>query len=91
MLTSQQGNAGVFLRLRRGSSRPCSCAPSAITRYQKRISGPLLDRTDIHLEVPPHRVREAGLGQPIADLAGSDHIDTARLAEILLYRPRGLV
>lgn len=32
--------------------RECRCAPSAVTRYQKRISGPLLDRMDIHLEVP---------------------------------------
>ncbi len=33
-------------------ARECRCAPSAVTRYQKRISGPLLDRIDIHLEVP---------------------------------------
>ena len=33
-------------------TRPCSCAPSAISRYQKRISGLLLDRIDIHVEVP---------------------------------------
>ena len=32
--------------------RECTCAPSTVTRYQKRISGPLLDRIDIHLEVP---------------------------------------
>jgi magnesium chelatase family protein len=32
--------------------RECRCAPSTVTRYQKRISGPLLDRIDIHLEVP---------------------------------------
>ncbi|HWK80558.1 MAG TPA: YifB family Mg chelatase-like AAA ATPase, partial [Thermomicrobiales bacterium] len=32
--------------------RECRCAPSAVTRYQKRISGPLLDRIDIHLNVP---------------------------------------
>jgi magnesium chelatase family protein len=32
--------------------KPCSCAPVLVTKYQKRISGPLLDRIDIHIEVP---------------------------------------
>ncbi len=32
--------------------RECTCSPSTITRYQKRLSGPLLDRIDIHVEVP---------------------------------------
>ena len=30
----------------------CGCAPAVVTKYQKRISGPLLDRIDIHIEVP---------------------------------------
>jgi magnesium chelatase family protein len=30
----------------------CTCSPMTVTRYQKRISGPLLDRIDIHVEVP---------------------------------------
>ncbi|WP_345721200.1 YifB family Mg chelatase-like AAA ATPase [Herpetosiphon gulosus] len=33
-------------------TRQCVCPPAAIARYQKRISGPLLDRIDIHIEVP---------------------------------------
>jgi magnesium chelatase family protein len=32
--------------------KPCTCSPNMITRYQSRISGPLLDRIDIHLDVP---------------------------------------
>ncbi len=34
------------------SQKPCTCASSLVTKYQKRISGPLLDRIDIHIEVP---------------------------------------
>ncbi len=30
----------------------CSCSNSMVTRYQKRISGPLLDRIDLHVDVP---------------------------------------
>lgn len=30
----------------------CSCTPNQIQRYQSRISGPILDRIDIHVEVP---------------------------------------
>jgi magnesium chelatase family protein len=32
--------------------KPCTCSQAAITRYQQRLSGPLLDRIDIHIEVP---------------------------------------
>jgi magnesium chelatase family protein len=143
--------------------RECTCSLRQVTRYQKRISGPLLDRIDIHIEVPrvdynkltddrlgepsdairkrverareeqrrrfadaplacnadmgPGEVRricrldDAGrslvraamqqlqmsarafhrilkLARTIADLAGSEEIDTAHLAEAIQYRPR---
>jgi len=32
--------------------KECTCSPAIVTRYQKRLSGPLLDRIDIHVEVP---------------------------------------
>ncbi|GJQ34669.1 MAG: Fis family transcriptional regulator [Anaerolineaceae bacterium] len=34
------------------TQKACTCAPAVVTKYQKRISGPLLDRIDIHIEVP---------------------------------------
>ena len=146
--------------------RECTCSPSVVSRYQRRISGPLLDRFDIHVEVPrveyekltddrlgepsgavrerverarerqrerfggtgmrsnadmgPGEVREfcvvdeAGrslllaamqqlhmsarayhrilkVSRTIADLSGSEGIQTAHLAEAIQYRPRRMV
>ncbi|MEZ6066715.1 MAG: YifB family Mg chelatase-like AAA ATPase [Planctomycetaceae bacterium] len=38
--------------------RQCKCNPLQVERYVSRISGPLLDRIDIHIEVPPVPFRE---------------------------------
>lgn len=32
--------------------RNCTCSPMQVARYQKKVSGPLLDRIDLHVEVP---------------------------------------
>lgn len=43
----------------------CTCAPGQILRYQKKVSGPLLDRIDIHIDVPAvkvHKLTEEDLG-----------------------------
>jgi magnesium chelatase family protein len=47
--------------------KECTCSYSTVTRYQKRISGPLLDRIDIHVEVPRveyEKLSDARLGEP---------------------------
>jgi magnesium chelatase family protein len=36
----------------------CRCSPQQIRQYQARISGPLLDRIDIHIEVPSVRYKD---------------------------------
>lgn len=34
-------------------TRQCTCAPNAVHKYLSKISGPMLDRIDLHVEVPP--------------------------------------
>ena len=43
--------------------KACSCHPNAIQRYLQRISGPLLDRIDMHIEVSPVKHQELNLIQ----------------------------
>lgn len=38
--------------------RECRCSPTQVQRYRQRISGPLLDRIDLHIEVPSVDYRE---------------------------------
>jgi magnesium chelatase family protein len=51
--------------------KECTCSNSVITRYQKRISGPMLDRIDIHIEVPRvdyEKLSDDRLGEPSANV-----------------------
>ena len=38
--------------------RECRCSPIQVQRYRQRISGPLLDRIDLHIEVPAVEYRD---------------------------------
>ncbi|HHX86880.1 MAG TPA: YifB family Mg chelatase-like AAA ATPase [Firmicutes bacterium] len=42
----------------------CRCSPSAIQRYRSRLSGPLLDRIDIQIEVPRVKYEQLDQGRP---------------------------
>lgn len=44
--------------------RSCKCNPTQIERYMARISGPLLDRIDIHIEVPAVPFQDLASTQP---------------------------
>ena len=54
------------------AARPCRCTPDAVTRYRGRLSGPLLDRIDLALEVlpvPPQELMTQPEGEPSAVVA----------------------
>jgi len=61
------------------SSRACTCAEAAVSRYRKRLSGPLLDRIDLHVEVPRveyDKLASDGLAEPSA--AVRERVEAAR-------------
>lgn len=48
------------------AQRACRCTPDQVTRYQGKLSGPLLDRIDLHTEVPalpPEQLLQAPPGE----------------------------
>ncbi len=62
--------------------RECRCNPNAVRQYRQRISGPLLDRIDIHIEVPLLEFRElnrAESGEPSAEIR--QRVEKARLIQ----------
>jgi magnesium chelatase family protein len=59
--------------------KPCTCSSATVTKYQKRISGPLLDRIDIHIEVPRveyEKLSDQRLGEPSANI--QERVEIAR-------------
>ncbi len=66
-------------------SRDCMCTPPMIQRYVSKVSGPLLDRIDIHIEVPAVQYKELRGG---ASAEGSAEIRTRVLAARALQHAR---
>ena len=64
--------------------RACTCTPPQVEKYLSRISGPLLDRIDLHVEVPAvpfTQLAEAPPGPTSADLLARSSQARARQAE----------
>jgi magnesium chelatase family protein len=68
-------------------TRECRCSPHQVRRYRARLSGPLLDRLDIHLDVPPVPVRElGGDGRQESSAAIRARVTAARERQTARYR-----
>ena len=62
--------------------RPCKCSPMQIERYIGRISGPLLDRIDLHIEVPAVPFEElAAISDGTSSSSMRDDVGKARAAQ----------
>ena len=70
----------------------CSCSPSQIIKYQKKISGPLLDRIDLYIEVPRikfEKLAEEELAEGSEDIRS--RVEAARKLQEERFRGKDLV
>jgi magnesium chelatase family protein len=69
------------------SQKLCCCSPLAVARYRARVSGPLLDRIDIHVEVPAVRYRElAAAPDGESSTSVRARVDQARARQLARFR-----
>lgn len=65
----------------------CTCKPEQIQRYMAKISGPLLDRIDIHVQVPALGYEELAQRKPGMDSAAMRaQVEQARAVQVRRYR-----
>ena len=72
-------------------SRECTCSPAAASRYLARVSGPLLDRIDLHIEVPPVQFDELTARKPGESSAAiRERVNAARAVQRARYAGTGI-
>ena len=67
--------------------KECTCSPSQIIRYRKKISGPLLDRIDLHIEVPrlkTEKLLKGATGEPSAAIR--KRVRSAQIVQAKRYK-----
>ncbi len=73
------------------STHACTCSNAMITRYQKRISGPLMDRIDLHVDVPRvpfEKLTSLTRGEPSAVIR--TRVENARQIQAERFQANGL-
>ncbi len=72
-------------------TRRCVCTPQAVSRYLSRVSGPLLDRLDLHVEVPPVEFEELDSAEKAESSAAiRARVDAARAIQNERFRGTGI-
>ncbi len=70
-------------------TKECTCPPSAVYRYMSRISGPLLDRIDLHIEVTPVPLAEM-MSERVEESSEAVRERVMRAREVQSKRFKGL-
>ncbi len=73
-------------------TRTCICSPTAAQHYLSRVSGPLLDRIDLHIEVPPvefEQLAAKGKAESSADIRA--RVNAARQIQLHRFNGTGIL
>jgi magnesium chelatase family protein len=73
------------------TAKECRCNPAQVQRYRSRISGPLMDRIDLHVEVPAVQYKDLGLetSGESSDVI-RERVTEARQRQARRLKPHGL-
>ncbi len=72
-------------------TKPCTCSQNAVHKYLNKISGPLLDRLDLHIEVPPvdyKSLSEKTVSETSAQIR--ERVNRARASQVERYKGTGI-
>ena len=72
--------------------RICSCPPAQIIKYQRKISGPILDRIDLHVEVPRvkfEKLQEEKSGEISSEIR--ERVEKARITQRERFKNLGII
>lgn len=73
------------------NDRKCSCSKTEINRYLNMISGPLLDRIDLHIEVQPVKYQKLDCNENVENSCQiKERVDKARKIQYLRYSGTGI-
>lgn len=68
-------------------AKPCTCTPGQVSRYMSRISGPLLDRIDLQVEIQPVAFDEMAVATPSeSSMSIRERVVAARAVQQARYR-----
>lgn len=71
-------------------NKNCVCMPGQISRYKKKMSGPLLDRIDIHLDVPAVEIDKlTGTEEPEDSKSIKKRVNSAREIQLKRFKESG--
>ena len=73
--------------------KPCTCLPGQVSRYRKKLSGPILDRIDLHVEVPEVKLKKLTSDKPTGEKSKTirQRVQAARMQQRVRFKGTNII